>query len=383
MKFLHTADWQIGMKAAHVGAVGVRVREERLAAGKRVVEAARINGAAFIIITGDTFEDNGVDRLLIQKVADILAAFPGQVYVTAGNHDPWIPGSIWEHPVWKSVVNVHLLLEEKPVEVPGGFLYPCSAREKRSGKDPTAWIDAHQAHGIRIGLAHGTVEGVYQEEPDYPIPRDAPLRTGLDYLALGHWHSTSVYPAPNGAVRMAYSGTHEMTRFGERDSGNALIVEIPDAGAPPVITPVRTGSLIWKVIDADLRETGDLSRLREQIVSMEHPDLTLLRCRFTGLLPAQDQNELIRINEILASGFLFGQVETAHLRPAPLDESWLVNLPVGILREAATRLKKWTDPAYTGERPEGASAEAASRALRELYSLSQGGTPNNIGGGSP
>ena len=29
MKFLHTADWQIGMKAAHVGVIGQRVRDER------------------------------------------------------------------------------------------------------------------------------------------------------------------------------------------------------------------------------------------------------------------------------------------------------------------------------------------------------------------
>ena len=42
MKFLHTADWQIGMKAAHVGEAGARVREERLAAAKRVVEAFRL-----------------------------------------------------------------------------------------------------------------------------------------------------------------------------------------------------------------------------------------------------------------------------------------------------------------------------------------------------
>jgi len=40
MRFLHTADWQIGMKAAAMGDAGARVREERLAAGRRVVEAA-------------------------------------------------------------------------------------------------------------------------------------------------------------------------------------------------------------------------------------------------------------------------------------------------------------------------------------------------------
>jgi hypothetical protein len=27
MKFLYTADWQIGMRAAHVGAAGTRVRQ--------------------------------------------------------------------------------------------------------------------------------------------------------------------------------------------------------------------------------------------------------------------------------------------------------------------------------------------------------------------
>jgi len=40
MKFLHTADWQIGMKAVHVGSVGQRVHDERLAAAHRERPAA-------------------------------------------------------------------------------------------------------------------------------------------------------------------------------------------------------------------------------------------------------------------------------------------------------------------------------------------------------
>lgn len=70
MRFLHTADWQIGMKASHVGEAGTRIRDERLAAARRVGEAACGAGAEFILVAGDTFEDNGVDRALIQKVAD-------------------------------------------------------------------------------------------------------------------------------------------------------------------------------------------------------------------------------------------------------------------------------------------------------------------------
>lgn len=144
MRFLHTADWQIGMKASHVGEAGTRIRDERLEAARRVVGAARSAATDFILVAGDTFEDNGVDRVLVQKVADILAGFSGPVYVIPGNHDPLVPGSVWEHPAWKSSENVRVLREETPVEIPGGTLYPCPVRAKRSGKDPTAWIPVEE-----------------------------------------------------------------------------------------------------------------------------------------------------------------------------------------------------------------------------------------------
>jgi len=223
VRFIHTADWQIGMKASALGAAGARVREERLAAGRRVVEVAGKHAVDFILVAGDTFEDNAVDRVLVQKVVDILNSFSGPVFVIPGNHDPLVPGSVWEHPAWKSAENVHVLKDEASVDVSGGVLFPCPVREKHSGRNPTAWIPAEVTGGIRIGLAHGTVEGVRQDEPDYPISRDAAQRAGLDYLALGHWHSFTTYPGVDGTPHVAYSGTHETTRFGEREIMTAFV----------------------------------------------------------------------------------------------------------------------------------------------------------------
>jgi len=367
MKFLHTADWQLGIKVAHIGGAGVRVREERLASLNRVAEAARSHSVDFILIAGDTFENNGVERTLVQKAVDILSSFKIPVYLIPGNHDPLIPGSVWEHPSWGSANGVTILRREEPVRVPGGILYPCPVREKYSRKDPTEWIRASDAEGIRIGMAHGTVEGIHQEEPDYPIPRDAAIRSGLDYLALGHWHSTATYPAPDGAERMAYSGTHEATKFGERDSGNVLIVDIPGPGKPPRITPVHTGNLSWRTIDKDIRESGDLLRMRSQIEAIENPASTLVELCIGGLMFAEDSDEVNRIQEILASRFLFSHVDVSMVRPSPEDESWVTNLPHGILRNVAARLKELAAPDFTGKRPEGASPEVASRALLELY----------------
>ncbi|MGW8268711.1 MAG: metallophosphoesterase family protein [Longimicrobiales bacterium] len=372
MKFVHTADWQIGMKAAHVGAVGGRIREARLEAARKVIQAAEAQGAEFILLAGDTFEDNGVDRVLVQKTADILGKSPVPVYIIPGNHDPLVPGSVWDHPAWAEHENLHVLESPEPLETPGGTLYPCPVLEKHSRKDPTAWIDAAQAEGLRIGLAHGTVEGMPQVAPDHPVPRDAALRTGLDYLALGHWHSTATYEDRAGTVRMAYSGTHETTRFGERDSGNVLLVEIPKAGAPPKITLLRTGTLAWLTLDEQIGQEGDLARVRSLVEQVENPDATLIEVRLSGLLPGSVGPELGRLEEVLESRFLHHRLDTDGLRPAPEDETWLEGLPQGVLREAALQLRELAAAEQTSTSTPEASPKVAAQALMELYALVQG-----------
>lgn len=69
------------MKGEFIGHAGKRVRDERLASGRRLVEAANAGGAEFILVAGDLFEDNAVDRSLVVKTADILAHFNRPVYV--------------------------------------------------------------------------------------------------------------------------------------------------------------------------------------------------------------------------------------------------------------------------------------------------------------
>ena len=372
MKFIHTADWQIGMLAAHVGIVGQRVRDERLAAARRVVEAVKEHEADFLVVAGDTFEDNAVDRRLVQQVGDILGAYSSPVYIIPGNHDPFVPGSVWQHTVWGSHPNLNVLKESKPVEAPGATLFPCALHEKYSTHDPTAWIDAHQSAGIAIGLAHGNVEGLPMSEPDYPIPRNAASACGLDYLALGHWHSFGPIEDSEGAPRIAYSGTHETTKFGERDSGNAVLVEISGRGSPPRLTAIRTGGLHWKTIDGDdgrVMEAGDLTRLSDRIEAMEASDLTLLRVQLSGILRGDEVAELKRIEEIVPSRFLYGRVDSQALLPEPSDNSWHSQVPVGVARSVAERLHELSEASFAGPRPEGATPQVAVRALLELYRI--------------
>jgi DNA repair exonuclease SbcCD nuclease subunit len=367
MRFIHTADWQIGMRAEHVGAAGARVRDARLEAAQRIVRLAKDRQADFLLVAGDTFEDNAVDRVLIQKVADILAAAQRPVYIIPGNHDPLVPGCVWQHASWTASADLRVLNESKPVEVPGGTLYPCPLFEKHACKDPTAWIHAGQGGGIAVGLAHGSVEGVAAELLDYPIPRDAAARCGLDYLALGHWHSTATYPDASSAMRMAYCGTHETTKFGERDSGNVLVVEIANRGAAPMITPVRTGGLVWTRRAEELRDPGDVGRLRQTIESLADPQNTLLDLTLSGILHPEDEPELRRIEELVASRCLFGRVDSIPLMPGPDNEAWLAALPPGPVQDAAREIQAWTGS--SADRPAEITPQIAARALLELYAI--------------
>ncbi len=360
MRFLHTADWQLGMRTPGLGGAAQRVREARLEALRNLVARAREGRAEFMLAAGDLFEDNGVDRLLAQQAADILEGFGAPVYIIPGNHDPFAPGSIWEHPAWKRPF-IRLLVEERPAALDGGTLYPCPLRQKHSLRNPTSWIPAAaQGDGVRIGLAHGAVEGVDRGEPEYPIPRDAAARLELDYLALGHWHSLSAFPTADGAPRMAYSGAHETTKFGERDSGNALLVEIAGPGAVPTTTAVRTGVLSWDAIEVEVQDIGDLDAAREGIEVLEHPETRLVELRLRGVLPMADAGVLEHIEQILHSRFLFGRLDTDALHPAPLDEAWLSLLPSGVLQTAASRLQE--QAAGHGE-----AGQTAVQALLELY----------------
>jgi DNA repair exonuclease SbcCD nuclease subunit len=336
MKFLHTADWQVGMRAAHLGDKGERARQARLESARRLIEQARREKVDFVILAGDTFEHNGVDRIKVREVARILGGAGCPVFVIPGNHDEWKPGSVWEDVSWAEWPNVRILGESKPVECECAVLYPCPVLAGDSKADPTAWIQATGSK-IAIGIAHGSVENAGYEQ-SLPIARDAATVRGLDYLALGHFHSATLYPDADGVVRMAYCGTHEPTGFGEHDSGNALVVEIAGRGALPQIRPIHIGSLTWLLYDRQIQEAGEIAALTTELDVLPAPEQTLVKCRLSGTLFGVDYEALGRLTEIVEGRFLYGRSELEALVPDHEGPEWIEHLPEGYLREAARGL---------------------------------------------
>ena len=365
MRFVHTADWQIGMKAAHVGKAAEKVRSARLETIRRIQQLAREVSADFVLVAGDTFEDHGVSRKLVGQVGDLLAGFDCPVYLIPGNHDPWTLGGVWDQAreVWSK--RVHVLIEPAPIQIPGGWLYPCPLAQRWSDQDPTTWIAGESGSGIRIGVAHGSLQSpLWEGQQNHPIAMDAAQKCELDYLALGDWHSVKELPGRGGAVRMAYSGTPEPTNFGEIDSGYVLLVEVDAHGARPRLEKRKVGELEWWNLDAEIREAGDVGRLVKTIKQRRNPCTTLVKLQLTGVLFAGEAGVLEELPDLLTERFLYGQLDDSGLIPDPADDSWINNLPDGSIREAGERLKR---SAHDNKNP------VARRALLELYRFANGG----------
>ena len=232
VKFLHTADWHLGIKYAQLGPKADIARKIRMETIKRLLETARERNVDFILVAGDLFDSNEVDSQIIHEVCSDLSGTYLPVYILPGNHDPLTRDSPYNNPIWDAAKNIHILKEAKPLDIQDNVtLYPCPVNQKQSQSDPTQWINPENDH-IAIGLAHGNLQiPGFTDESNFPInPQRADI-SNLDYLALGEWHSFFQYEKCT-----VYPGTPETTKFGENTSGNVVFVDIERLEDPQVET---------------------------------------------------------------------------------------------------------------------------------------------------
>ena len=310
MRFIHTADWQIGCADKDLNQV-------RIASLRNIPTA----GIDFILVAGDTFEHPDVPHADLEATASVLRSIPCPVYLIPGNHDPGNPGGIWDKPIWSSIPNLHVLREPKPFAIPGATLLPCPLLSRFRSDDPTAWLADAPSQGLRIGIAHGNLQGIPGLGKSEPIATDIDQSAHLDYLALGHWHGLK------GNSRVAYSGTHETSSFGEKNSGNVLIVE---PGQKP--QPFHTGRLKWLTIDKTIESW---QTLEQELLAIPSPEHTNLRLILDGAISTEDRTSIERYKE--AHPFWRLRVESDWLVPD-------VPFPPGLIERVGERLKQSNDP---------------------------------------
>ncbi|MDR3409186.1 MAG: DNA repair exonuclease [Methylovirgula sp.] len=364
MRFIHTADWQIGKVFKQFGSKEETLRQARLGVIERIGKLARENGVAHILVAGDVYDNEAPNSITLRAPIERMKAFADlHWHLLPGNHDPHRPEGVWDRVSQVGLPeHVHLHLTPTPFLLSdGACLLPAPLRRKTEFDDLTAWMDnaATPPGALRIGLAHGAVINFASEgEASNPIDPTRPAKAKLDYLALGDWHRTrQIGPA------VWYAGTPEPDRAGGQERGSALLVEISGPGAPASVTPLFTGTYRWLTRTERLSDGSELPDLDQRLRSEQDLSRLILRLRLEGTLPLAAHAELQRrLVDLEAAVFHLDLDQTALIaRPTEADLE-AIDFD-GVIRRSADRLKTIADDHAQGAE----TRRRAENALIELY----------------
>lgn len=235
VRFVHTADWQLGMRRHFLSADAQgRFSQGRLDAIAALGALARERDATFVVVAGDVFDDNQVDRQTVLRAMEVLRGFGDlPVLLLPGNHDPLNAGSIYasEDVVAQLPPNVHVVTDSEPIALADGVeVVGAPWRVKWPTRNPLLDVleQLEPPAGVRIVLGHGGVAEVGGDFDQVGGLRLADLEAAVDaglahYLALGDRHSATDVGSTG---RIRYAGAPEPTNYTEIDPGKVLLVDL-------------------------------------------------------------------------------------------------------------------------------------------------------------
>ncbi len=234
-----------------------REKDYSLAVLAAIVERARTDRAAWLVLAGDVFDTFRDAEALRAEFRRIVAPLEGscEVLYLPGNHEQPERGA-----------GSLRALDLGAVTLLDGLPFTTLARDgvdflaiphQADYRDYRDWPVAPKDGRPRVAVAHGVVNGLSyagleEETGGSALDPDLFLRFGVDYAALGHIHARR--EETRGSLRLAYPGSARVWRRGETGErgvnrvtlaagpGGALRVEfapLPEAGRyRPVALPV-------------------------------------------------------------------------------------------------------------------------------------------------
>jgi DNA repair exonuclease SbcCD nuclease subunit len=304
MKFLHTADWQLGMTRHFLDAEA----QSRYSAARRDAVAAlgplaRETGAEFVVVAGDVFDANQLAPRVISQSLEAMRAIDIPVYLLPGNHDPLDASSVYTSALFARECpdNVTVLDRAGVWDVrPGVQIVAAPWRSKKPTTDLTAGPLAElETDGTaRILLAHGAVDVL---DPDRDNPAqisaagldDALGRNAIHYVALGDKHSRT---AVGESGRVWYSGSPEVTNYDhvEADPGHVLLVDmdLDDQAHPVRVESRNVGNWRFITLRHEVNDSRDIADLNLNLDELPDKDRTVVKLGLVGTLTVTDRAAL-------------------------------------------------------------------------------------------
>ncbi|OMC53490.1 DNA repair exonuclease [Mycobacterium sp. IS-836] len=374
MRFLHTADWQLGMTRHFLaGDAQPRYSAARRDAVAGLGALAAEVGAEFVVVAGDVFEHNQLAPQVIGQSLEAMRAIGIPVYLLPGNHDPLDASSVYTSALFTAERpdNVVVLDEAGIHQVrPGVEIVAVPWRSKAPTTDLVAEVleGLTPAPATRILVAHGGVDVL---DPDRDKPslirlarlEEALARGALHYVALGDKHSLTQV---GDTARVWYSGSPEVTNFDdvESDPGHVLVVDI-DEHRKVSVTARHIGRWRFVTLQRQVDTSRDIADLDMNLDQLTDKDRTVVRLALTGSLTVTDRAALDACLDRYARLFAHLRTWDSHtdLAVIPADGEFT---DLGIGGFAAAAVEELVATAREGDTESAVDAQAALALLLRL-----------------
>ncbi|MEA2544773.1 MAG: repair protein SbcD/Mre11 [Chloroflexota bacterium] len=328
LRLLHTADVHLGARHADLGEQAAAQRERQFAAFKAAVDLAIAEPVDIVLIAGDLFDSNTQPRRSVERVAaelKRLVAARIRTVVIPGTHDVYDRASLYRvHDLAAmagSTVDDDLVTVLTP-DRPSVHLTACDVvihgpvfATKRAPYSPLRdlKVTPGEVATWNVGMVHGSLAIPDRTDRDEVVVTRAEIEaTGLDYLALGHWHSAQQGKA--GSTTYAYSGAPEPVAVTQDGAGKILLIALDEvAGVRSVTVEERTvGRTRFAKLDVDASTLADQPELVKLLAARADPDL-VLDTRLTGVRPDELDVSTDEVEDQLKGSFLKVRVRDASV----------------------------------------------------------------------
>ncbi|MDZ4267984.1 MAG: exonuclease SbcCD subunit D [Mycobacterium sp.] len=307
MRFLHTADWQLGMTRHFLnGEAQPRYSAARRAAVAALGPLADEVGAEFVVVAGDVFEHN---QLAPRDVSQSLEAMRGigvPVYLLPGNHDPLDASSVYTSALFTAERPDNVVVLDRPgvhdvrpgLQLVAAPWYSKAPTTDLVG-DAVGALGDLPADGVtRVVVGHGAVDILVPDKERASLIRLAALeaaitRGAVHYVALGDKHSRMSVGATG---RIWYSGSPEVTNYDdiEPDPGQVLVVDIDETDPLQQVRVDARRIGDWRFVSLcrAVDNGRDIADLDINLDLMPGKERTVIRLGLTGSLTVTDRAAL-------------------------------------------------------------------------------------------
>lgn len=349
-KIVHLADVHIGKKFHKLGHKGDTLRQRIFKSFVTALALAIEEKADLVVIAGDLFDSNRVSPATVRSVTSELnriAHIP--VVILPGTHDCYDLHSVYRRKEWELCPHVRIFTENMPQTFTfpntGVAVHGVANRSNKGPESPLGGLKPSENAVFNLAVAHGSLKIPGRTgEDDYIFTQEEIKQSGMDYIALGHWHR--IFDCSDGRTKACYCGAPQQLSFSQGGgtvnlvylTKDGIFVEARPVGCSPWITLDYSPPLNFPQIGDDLAGitaeglvrislTGCMNKKeREDLLSLVaeweekclHIEIDWSECRMIrGQIPLENfpQNTV---------GFYFAQWMTERVTEAVGEEQELL-----------------------------------------------------------